>query len=430
MQALYSTVIYIYGAFLYLAALFNPKASKWVKGRKKYFTHLDAALNNYTENTNLTHTAWFHCASLGEFEQGRPIMESFRLKHPEYKIIVSFFSPSGYEVRKNYTGAHIITYLPLDTPRNARLFIEKVKPDIVFYIKYEFWFNMLTYLQQQKIPTLLVSAIFRPEQHFFAWYGAWSRKLLSGFTHLFVQNEASVRLLSSVGINNVSISGDTRFDRVAQIAQSPFENKIAETFSHKKITMVAGSTWPADEALIIAMMDEISDRIRLIIAPHEIHEAHLSSLMQAFKGKAVRYSQTNETEVNDASILIIDSIGMLSHLFRFGALAYIGGGFGVSIHNILEPATFGLPIFFGPKMQKFKEAHDLVKLNSAFIVTNEKELTEKVKLLLDDAEQLELASVQSKNYVIQNTGATSMVIEFAENLVTEHSDFNKVYSAS
>lgn len=417
MQVFYSFLIYMYGALLHFTSLFSKKAALWVNGRRNFFSILDNALLQINKQTQLTRTAWFHCASLGEFEQGRPIIEAFTLKHPEYKIIVSFFSPSGYEVRKNYTGAHLVTYLPLDTPRNAKLFIEKVNPDIVFYIKYEYWFNMLSVLQKKNIPTLLVSAIFRPDQHFFAWYGGWTRKRLAGFTHLFVQNQPSLQLLASIGIHNATLSGDTRFDRVAQVAQTPFENKIVEAFSKENIVMVAGSTWPADEELIFKMMNELPKPLKLIIAPHEIHEEHLNHLASAFKENAVRYSKTNETDVGKATVLIIDSIGMLSQLFRYGTLAYIGGGFGVSIHNILEPATFGLPIFFGPKMQKFKEAHDLVNLNSAFIVNHATELTQKVNQLLDEPEILKQASLNSKKYVQENTGATAIVTDFLEDFL-------------
>lgn len=412
MQVIYSILIYVYGALLHLAALFNKKASLWVMGRKNFFPRLDAALLALQQQPQLSRTAWFHCASLGEFEQGRPMMEALKTKYPEYKIIVTFFSPSGYEVRKNYAGAHLVTYIPLDTPRNARLFIEKINPDIVFYIKYEFWFNMLITLQKKNIPTLLVSAIFRPQQHFFAWYGGWARKILSGFTHLFVQNEPSRELLASVGILNVSVSGDTRFDRVAQVAKTPFENKIVEAFCNDHLVMIAGSTWPADEALIGKMMDSLSKRIKLIIAPHEIHEEHIQHVMQSFRGNAVRYSSTNENTVIEASVLIIDSIGMLTNIFRYGKIAYIGGGFGVSIHNILEPATFGLPIFFGPNMQKFKEAHDLVNIKSAFIVKTAGELTQKVTQLLDEPEILNQASLRCKKYIQQNTGASATVMDF------------------
>ncbi len=416
MRILYSLFIYCYGALLHLAAPFNKKASLWVEGRKNYFAKLDSDLRKVEQLKPDARTAWFHCASLGEFEQGRPIMEAFSQKYPDFRIIVTFFSPSGYEIRKNYAGAHLVTYLPLDTPGNARRFIEKINPDIVFYIKYEYWFNMLAVLQQKKIPTLLVSSIFRPGQHFFKWYGSWSRRMLAGFTQLFVQNQESIQLLAGAKIKHATLCGDTRFDRVAQVAKSTFENKITQEFCSNHKVLIAGSTWPADEALLYNLSKSSSDDLKIVIAPHETNNEHIQNLMNLFGNQAVCYSKTNETEVLKYRILIIDSVGMLSQLFRYGSLAYIGGGFGVSIHNILEPATFGLPVLFGPKMNKFKEANDLIELNSAFVIHNSEELISRVQHLLKNQEILTETGARCKKYVEENKGATSIVMNFVETL--------------
>jgi 3-deoxy-D-manno-octulosonic-acid transferase len=411
MQLLYSILIFCYGIAIHIAAVFDRKAALWVKGRKNYWLLLRKAFSTPPFTKHGRKLAWFHCASLGEFEQGRPIIEAFKIQYPDYLILLTFYSPSGYEVRKAYTGADLIMYMPLDTPGNVRRFVETVKPDIVFYVKYEFWFNFLSYLQSKQIPTILVSAVFRPDQHFFKGYGEWPRKVLKGFTKIFVQNENSKELLQFIGIENVEVSGDTRFDRVASVASQPKEIEIAKAFSETHQVIVAGSSWPADEELIFRLIEQNIPNLRFIIAPHEIKADHITSLMERSGVKAVRFSMTNPQDVKNAEILIIDSIGMLSQLYQYGVLAYIGGGFGVGIHNILEAAAFGLPVFFGTNYHKFNEAKELIALKGAFEVTRPEDLVYKVKDLLSDQLKLKTASEISKKYVSDNCGATAIILD-------------------
>jgi 3-deoxy-D-manno-octulosonic-acid transferase len=417
MQQIYSFLIVCYGLLIRVTSVFDKKAALWIKGREQYWLVLDKIFAGPLFNKPGRKLAWFHCASLGEFEQGRPIIEAFKQQHPQYLILITFYSPSGYEVRKAYTGADVILYLPLDTRSNARKFVETVKPDIVFYIKYEFWLNFLSYLQSKHIPTILVSAVFRPDQHFFKGYGEWPRKVLQGFTRIFVQNEDSKELLQFIGIKNVEISGDTRFDRVAAVAAKPKEIEIARAFSENHLVLVAGSIWPADEELIFKLIGQNPHKIRFIIAPHEINPDHIDSLMQKAGNKAVQFSKTNSGEVKNAEILIIDSIGMLSQLYQYGTIAYIGGGFGVGIHNILEAAAFGLPVFFGPNFHKFNEATELLEHKGAFEVTKPEELILKTDELLSDPEKLANASAVSKNFVQNNCGATNIILNRVNEMI-------------
>jgi 3-deoxy-D-manno-octulosonic-acid transferase len=417
MQLIYSFLILCYGFAIRIASIFDKKAALWIKGRKNYWAILAKIFSAPPFNIPGRKLAWFHCASLGEFEQGRPIIEAFKLQHPDYLILLTFYSPSGYEVRKAYAGADVILYLPLDTQSNARRFVETVKPDIVFYVKYEFWFNFLSYLQSKQIPTILVSAVFRPEQHFFKGYGDWPRKVLKGFTKIFVQNEDSKELLQFIGIENAEVSGDTRFDRVAAVADNPKEIAIAKAFAGSHRVMVAGSTWPADEELIFKLIEQNKHDLRFIIAPHEIKSDHIELLMQRAGNKAVRFSMTNINEVKSAEILIIDSVGMLSQLYQYGSIAFIGGGFGVGIHNILEAAAFGLPVFFGTNYHKFNEAKELIAYKGAFEIAKSEELVLKVNELLSDEEKLKKASAISKNYVRSNCGATGIILNRVNALI-------------
>jgi 3-deoxy-D-manno-octulosonic-acid transferase len=417
MQRIYTLLIVCYGLSIRVAAIFDKKAALWIKGRKSYWASLEKVFGTPPFIKPGRKLAWFHSASLGEFEQGRPIIEAFRQKYPEYLIMLTFYSPSGYEVRKAYTGVDCILYLPLDTPSNVKRFIETTKPDIVFYIKYEFWFNFLNYLQLKQIPTIVVSAVFRPEQHFFKGYGEWPRKILQGFTKIFVQNEDSKELLQFIGIENVEVSGDTRFDRVAALAEHPATIEIAKAFAGKHRLLIAGSTWPSDEELILKLYQQNNHNLRIIIAPHEINPEHLDSLMLKAGSKAVRFSKTNAQEVHNAEILVVDSIGMLSQLYQYGSLAYVGGGFGAGIHNILEAAAFGLPVFFGPNYHKFNEANELTKLKGAFPVQNSDELVSKVNDLMADDSRLLEASSTSKNYVHANRGATEKILSRLNELI-------------
>jgi 3-deoxy-D-manno-octulosonic-acid transferase len=407
MRTLYSISIYIYNFSIRIAALFLPKAKLWVEGRKNIFERLSSQL--HIVNPGNKKLAWFHCASLGEFEQGRPLLEKYRKQYPDEIILLTFFSPSGYEIRKNYKGADLICYLPIDTPSNAKLFLDIVKPSIAFFIKYEFWFNYLNELKIRNIPVYLVSGIFRQDQHFFKSYGGWFKRQLRSFTHFFLQDEASASLLASIGFENADVVGDTRFDRVSEIVRNVSKIELVEKFKGDQMVFICGSTWQEDEKMI-----SVSDwnKFKIIIAPHEINEDHLSFIEAEFSRqncKTIRFSQANALNINAANVLIIDNIGMLSSLYQYGSIAFIGGGFGKGIHNILEAATFGLPVIFGPNYHKFNEAKELIKSGGAFSVSDTEELN-KTFTLLKDGQILKMASHVSKHYVQSRTGASDKIL--------------------
>ena len=406
MNLLYNLGIFFYRVAVHIAALFNPKAKQFVAGRKDWKKILQNKID-----PKATYI-WFHCASLGEFEQGRPLIEDIKTKLPEYKIILTFFSPSGYEIRKNYDGADIVNYLPLDTKRNAEAFLNIVKPQKAFFVKYEYWYHYITELKKRNIPLYIVSAIFRENQHFFKnnLWGNWYRKMLSGFEHIFIQNEKSAELLKSVGIENFTIAGDTRFDRVAAIAESAKTFTNVEKFKGNRLTVIAGSTWKPDEELLAAFINN-SSGIKFIIAPHEVHPTNINRIHQLLKKPAISFSKVQNSAIENYDVLIIDSIGILSSLYQYGNVAYIGGGFGVGIHNILEAATFKLPIVFGPNYKKFKEAVDLVEQNGAFSIQNSDELNVALNKLLQDESALEKASEVCKKYVEKNVGSTKLIIK-------------------
>lgn len=406
MRTLYSIIIHCYNFILNLASLFHPKARLWVNGRKNIFDQLKLKLSKFDREHSVI---WFHCASLGEFEQGRPLIERYRSLHPQSIILLTFFSPSGYEIRKNYSGADVICYLPIDTPACSKRFLDIVKPSAAIFVKYEFWFNYLDELKKRKIPTYLVSGIFRDKQHFFKPYGAWFRKQLGSFSHFYLQDKHSEELLHSIGFANTNVVGDTRFDRVSEIAKSVKQFPWIESFKGSSAIIVAGSTWPQDEELLSELEFK---NYKLIIAPHEINENHIKSIETVFRKrniKCIRYSNVSENNIHDAQILIINNIGMLSSLYQYGTIAYIGGGFGKGIHNILEAATFGLPVIFGPNYQKFAEAVELSNLGGAFSINSKADL-EKVFHLLHDEQVLKTASHISKYYVESRTGATEKIL--------------------
>lgn len=405
MTFLYNTTIFCYSLLIRVFAVFNKKAELFISGRKGWEKKLNEKIDSQGKYI------WFHCASLGEFEQGRPVIEELKKQYPEGKIILTFFSPSGYEVRKNYALADVILYLPLDTKRNAQTFLKIVKPKIAFFIKYEFWYHFINELKNQQIPLYAVSAIFRENQQFFkkSLWGKWYRKMLFQFEHFFVQNETSAQLLKNVGISNVTISGDTRFDRVAAIAKDSKLIPVVEKFKDELPLIVAGSTWKPDEELLVAFINQ-SSNVKFIIAPHEVSAANINRLQQLLKKPAVLFSNINESEIDKFDVLIINSIGILSSVYRYGNLAYIGGGFGVGIHNILEAATFGLPIIFGPNYKKFKEAVDLVREGGAFPIQNYGDLLLSIDNLLGSENVLQKASGICKNYVSKNVGSTIVII--------------------
>ncbi len=406
------SVIYVIGikfmsALIAVAALFNSKARFWIQGRKKIFHRLKVDIKPSDK------IAWFHCASLGEFEQGRPVIEMYKQKYPDYKILLTFYSPSGYEIRKNYKHADYIYYLPIDTPKNARRFLEIAHPEVVFFIKYEFWFFFLQEIYKRNIPLYLVSGIFRPEQRFFKSIAGSSRKMLRFFTHFFVQNEESKQLLNSINLKNVTITGDTRFDRVYEITQKVKQLDLVEKFiQQNKLTLIAGSTWKPDEEIIIEYFNKTDYALKLIIAPHEIHKENISRLENSFKEslKIQKYSEATEKNIEEADVLIVDSIGLLSSLYNYGNVAYIGGGFGKGIHNTLEAATFGLPVIFGPNYLKFQEAIDLINLGSAFSIRTFAEFKEILDNLLNAENEIKRVGEHSSEYVRQKCGATEKIL--------------------
>lgn len=405
MTFLYNIGIFLYALLIKLAAPFSEKARLFVKGRNNWEAQLQ---KNIEKDSSYI---WVHCASLGEFEQGRPLIEAIKNQFPEYRIVLSFYSPSGYEVRKNYPLADVICYLPTDTKTNAKKFIQIIHPEKVFFIKYEFWYHYINELKKNNIPLYSVSAIFRSNQHFFknSSWGKWYRKLLTNFDHLFIQNESSAELLKSINISNFTISGDTRFDRVAEIVQNAKSIPLVEKFSGNSRIIVAGSTWKPDEELLLAFINQNSD-VKFIMAPHEVSTSNINRLQQLLKTRCILLSKANEKSIAHFQVLIIDSIGLLSSLYQYGEIAYIGGGFGVGIHNILEAATFGLPVIFGPNYKKFKEAVDLENLGGAFPVKNQEELSEVLNALLKEKNKQEKSSAVCKKYVTKNIGSTQVII--------------------
>lgn len=355
---------------------------------------------------------WFHAASLGEFEQGRPMIETLRKRYPQFKILLTFFSPSGYEVRKNYEGADVICYLPFDTPFKVRKFLNLANPHIAVFIKYEFWLNYLTELKKRGIKTYIISAVFRPGQLFFKWYGKWYRKALSCYERLFVQDEASKKLLAAYGINNVEVCGDTRFDRVLEIQHNARLLPEMEVFAKDdKLILIAGSTWPEDEEIIIPYFNAHTE-VKLIIAPHEIHREHLLYIQSLLNRPSIRLSESNGEALRTNDCLIIDSFGLLSSIYRYGHVAYIGGGFGRSIHNTLEAAVYGIPVVFGPKYQKFKEAENLITCGGGFSIDNEAAFTGCMNHFISNPASRRIAGIAAGDFVDKNAGATEKILSF------------------
>jgi len=406
MPYFYNFAVHIYYFFILLFSLFNPKARQWIHGRKGIFERLAAEVK--TDKP----LVWFHCASLGEFEQGRPVIEAFRKQFPDNRILVTFFSPSGYEVRKNYSGADYIFYLPIDTMRNAKKFVQLIQPGVAFFVKYEYWFNYLRQLKKMDIPVIGISTIFRPGQRFFKWYGGWQKSWLKSFNHFFVQNETSAQLLLKAGIDQVTVSGDTRFDRVFEIAAQAKSFPLIKSFKGSSTIFIAGSTWPPDEDLIVDLINQNRENLKFIIAPHEVHNERIDALMRKIPAASLRFSELNKKNIQDCKVVVLNNIGILSHLYQYADIAFIGGGFGVGIHNILEAATFGQPVIFGPKYQKFQEARELIGLKGAFSVKSKTEFLDIAGLLLDNPERMLVASGICKNYVNNNRGATQKIIAY------------------
>lgn len=389
-----------------IASLFNKKVKKMWAGERQAVKVLKEKVDPEARYI------WFHAASLGEFEQGRPLIEHLRETHPEYKILLTFFSPSGYEVRKNYEGADIICYLPLDTIRNARRFLRAVKPVMAFFIKYEFWYNYLHILQHRGVPTYSVSSIFRPDQIFFQWYGRQYGRVLKCFTHFFVQNMESKALLAKLGITDVDVVGDTRFDRVLQIKEASKQLPIVEQFTaHAQKVFVAGSSWLPDEEIFIKYFDIHKDW-KLIIAPHVISDEHLSQIFELLKGRrVVRYTEATEENVKDAEVLIIDCFGLLSSIYHYGTVSYVGGGFGVGIHNVLEAAVWDIPVVFGPNNKHFQEAQGLMLVQGGFEINDYQSFRDLIMRFETDAFFLQNAGENAGAFVKSRAGATTKVME-------------------
>ncbi|WP_174236913.1 3-deoxy-D-manno-octulosonic acid transferase [Mucilaginibacter sp. L196] len=424
MLLIYNIGISLYFCAIYVASFFNKKAKLWLTGR------------NNVVYKKFEKSLWFHFASLGEFEQGRPLLEHARKNQPETKIVVTFFSPSGYEIRKNTPLADTVYYLPLDTASNAREFIEAINPEAAIFTKYEYWYHYFNELHKREIPLYVISGIFRPEQVFFKWYGGLHRKMLGFVTYFFVQDTTSKELLQTLGVSNVEVSGDTRFDRVWANAQHPTELPVINQFKNDHKLFIAGSTWPDDEALVATLVKDYADW-KFIFAPHEIGEDKIEKLISLLPlNSVIRHSQiavkappnppqkgglliTTDTKVSPTGgalerayqTLIIDNIGMLSSLYQYADVAFIGGGFGVGIHNTLEAAAFGLPVIFGPNYDKFKEAKDLISIKGGYSINDEPELKATVAYITEDIQRYNETCREVKDYVMQNTGATKTIAD-------------------
>lgn len=400
---LYNLGIFVYDLLVHLAAPFSYKPRKMMKGHWVVYKLLRQQIEPGYKYI------WFHAASLGEFEQGRPLIERIRNEYPEYKILLTFFSPSGYEVRKNYRGVDIVCYLPFDKPRNVRKFLDIVNPCMAFFIKYEFWKNYLDELRSRSIPVYSVSSVFRRDQIFFKWYGGSYRNVLKNFDRLFVQNEASKRFLAKIGVDRVSVVGDTRFDRVLQICREAKELPLVQKFKGNSLVIVAGSSWGPDEDLFLKYFN-MHENVKLIIAPHVIDENHLVEIVGKLKRPYVRYTRADEQNVEQADCLIVDCFGLLSSIYRYGEIAYVGGGFGVGIHNTLEAAVYGIPVLFGPNYKKFMEAIQLIEAGGAFSVNNYEELENLFdRLMVSDYRQE--TGRMAGSYVLDNTGATDKILK-------------------
>ena len=400
---IYNLAMYILELGIKLAALFSDKPAKMVKGHREVF---DLLMSKIDRNARYI---WFHAASLGEFEQGRPLIERIRKEYPQYKILQTFFSPSGYEVRKNYDGADIVCYLPIDTPSNVKKFVDLVNPCMVFFVKYEFWQNYLNTLYKKGIPVYSVSSIFRPGQIFFRWYGKSYQRVLKTFAHLFVQNEESKTLLAGIGVNHTTVVGDTRFDRVLDICAAAKQLPLVQKFKGDALTFVAGSSWGPDEDIFIPYFNARPE-MKLVIAPHVVSDGHLKEIESKLQRSCIRYTQATEGNVGQADCLIIDCYGLLSSIYRYGEISYIGGGFGVGIHNVLEAAVYGIPVIFGPNNKKFREAQHLLANKGGFEIHGFEDFEQLMNKFLNDEAYLGLSGKAAGDYVKGNAGAMELIM--------------------
>ncbi len=406
MRFLYSIGIYFYNAAIHIAALFNFKARQWVQGRRGVFDFLAE------QCVGKKHIIWFHSASLGEFEQGKPLMQLYRQQHPDCTILVTFFSPSGYEIKKNDKVADIICYLPLDTPRNARRFMDIVPVEKAVFVKYEYWYNYMHQLSLRHVPFYYISAIFRPTQYFFKPYGRWFANQLKKCTYFFVQNEVSKNLLRSIGIDQVEITGDTRFDRVYDISRQQYELDFVQDFCQEDTKLiVAGSTWGPDENLLKHLLEKLPANYKLVLAPHVTDAKHIGQIKELFQEfPTVCYTEKDDKDLSTYRVLVIDTIGILSKIYKYSYISYIGGAFETGLHNILEAAVFGVPLFFGPKYQKFNEAVQLVSLQGAFSITSYEEMLQKCQLYASSPEAYNKVCYICKEFVQSNLGSCEKIM--------------------
>jgi len=406
MKILYYILIQFYGLLIRIASLFNTKAKEWVAGRRHWRQNLKNAIDG-----NNKPRIWFHCSSLGEFEQGRPVLESLRARFPDHFIVLTFFSPSGYLAKKNEKLADYVCYMPLDGPNNSKDFVNLLNPSLVFFVKYDFWFYYGKNLSGRKIPFYCLSAIFRPGQIYFKPWGKFFKKILIRYTHLFVQDQASLELLYRNSIPSVTVSGDTRFDRVLEISNRPADFPLIEQFCSGHESIIAGSTWPEDEKALAVIFSE-KQNLRIVIAPHEIDESRIRSIEKRFSGLTQRYSTLNAQANSTVRVLIIDSIGKLSLLYRFGKYTYVGGGFGNGIHNILEAAVYAKPVFFGPHFKKFKEARDLKAMGGGISIYHGKDFLSVMESLDADESHYQMLCSKNRKYIEDRKGATDILMNY------------------
>ncbi|HRZ41990.1 MAG TPA: glycosyltransferase N-terminal domain-containing protein [Bacteroidales bacterium] len=401
-RILYGAVLQLYVLIIRLVSWRNHKAALWIRGRRGLQEKIKSVISADDR------VIWFHASSLGEFEQGRPLLEALREQLPDHRFLLTFFSPSGYEVQKNYPKADLVTYLPIDTYRRMRKFVDAVNPEVLFIIKYEFWYNLFDLMRRRHTPVFLVSGIFRPKQHFFRWYGSWFVKNLKAITWFFVQDDVSVNLLAGVDYHNVERVGDTRFDRVAGIASEPFDHPSVPGWAGEDPVIVAGSTWPADEELILRAVQQFPS-LKWIIAPHQVHPANIDRLLQYFPPETCRLSELSPAF--NGRVVVVDSIGLLSRLYRYARIAYVGGGFGKGIHNIAEAAVYGCPVIFGPNHRQFREALALIDCGGGFTVSDADRLLEVLTPLVTDENRRNEAAQAAGSYIHTGAGATNQILK-------------------
>lgn len=416
MQALYTLFIQMYGFAVSIAAHFNPKAKLWISGRKNWKIKMKQAISSDAK------VIWMHCSSLGEFEQGRPVMEKIKKEFPNHKLALSFFSPSGYEIRKDYQGADYIFYLPLDTPKNAKQLIKILHPEVLILVKYEYWYNLLKRLQKKDIPVIVISAVIKEDNLFFRPFGSWFRKRIAAIEHFFVQDNDSKNLLESIGIEKVTVSGDTRFDRVKEIREANARVEFIEKFKGNSKLIVAGSTWSDDEEILVKFINKkLPDDWKLIFAPHNIKEKDILSLSQVIQKPTAIYTKSDQNQIENSQILILDTIGMLTKIYAYSDVSYVGGGFTkTGVHNTLEPAVFGVPIIFGPNYENYFEAVDLIQNQGAQRFKDHYDFDEKMLALIESAAERKSRGRAAADYILQKPNSTITIFNFLKVILSKN----------